>query len=96
MAFHDYYINDTEKTIRGAFVNLIITLLMAILVGMGACFESVAKNISTMSTFMLGFWGLSFGFWKGSGLIESYTDKKFSVPKPWDGKTERRNGDTKE
>lgn len=90
MAFHDYAVDDISKTIRGGFVNLCVTIMMSILITIGCFVPTVALNIEKMAVFMLGFWGISFGFWKTAGLVESYTDKKFNVPKPWDGRTERR------
>jgi len=94
MSFHDYAIDDRLKTIRGGFVNLLVTILMSILIALGCFYPSIAKNIETMSTFMLGFWAISFGFWKGGGLIENYADKKFNVNKPWNGTDRRKeNGD---
>lgn len=85
----DIVYDSQTNQIKGAFINLCVTVMMAILMIVGCFVASVAKNIETMATFMLGFWGLSFGFWKGGNILEGYTMERAKRNRPWDGNDRR-------
>lgn len=56
---------DSEnKTIRGSFVNLVVTITILLLVCIGAFIPNVAANLEKQSTLIIGFFTVSFGVWQ--------------------------------
>jgi hypothetical protein len=66
----NFIFNFMEKKIRGSFVNLFITLTITILIAFGAFITSVALNLKTMESLIIGFFGISFGVWAGKKAFE--------------------------
>lgn len=55
--------NNEEKTIRGSFVNLLITLSILGLIIVGAFVPSVAANLEKLAILITGFFTMSMGLW---------------------------------
>jgi hypothetical protein len=66
--------DETERTVRGSFVNISITILYALMIVAGAIFDKVAVNIEKMETFLIGFFAVSFSVWAGKKVIENIQD----------------------
>jgi len=62
--------NYQDKTIRGWFVNLVITMTILTLVVIGAFNEEVKTNLKDLSSLIIGFFTVSFGVWKLGNVIE--------------------------
>ena len=62
--------NYQDKTIRGWFVNLVITMTILMLVVIGAFNETVKTNLKDLSSLIIGFFTVSFGVWKIGNVIE--------------------------
>ena len=62
--------NYHDKTIRGWFVNLVITMTILTLVVIGAFNEEVKTNLKDLSSLIIGFFTVSFGVWKLGNVIE--------------------------
>ena len=62
--------NYQDKTIRGWFVNLVITMTILMLVVIGAFNETVKTNLKDLSSLIIGFFMVSFGVWKIGNVIE--------------------------
>lgn len=58
-----YIFNRAEKTIRGSFVNLCITLTILVLVVIGCLNDEVAARLQKMETLIIGFFTASLGIW---------------------------------
>lgn len=56
-------VDEEAKTIRGSFINFIFTVLVAILIGIGAFREAVANNLMKMETLIIGVYAASFGIY---------------------------------
>ena len=52
-----------EKTVRGSFVNLTITLTILILIAIGAFVPTVAANLEKLAILITGFFTMSMGIW---------------------------------
>jgi uncharacterized membrane protein YiaA len=57
-----------DQTIRGSFINMIVTLVTLSLICVGCFNTSVAANLDKMSTLILGFFGISFGVWAAKSV----------------------------
>jgi hypothetical protein len=68
---------DSEsKSIRGSFVNLIITIAILFIICY-ACFDAkVAENVNKLTSLIIGFFTVSFGVWKAAGVIENLNTPK--------------------
>ncbi len=62
--------NYQDKTIRGWFVNLVITMTILTLVVIGAFNDDVKTNLKDLSSLIIGFFTVSFGVWKLGNVIE--------------------------
>lgn len=67
--------ND-DGTINGAFINTVITFTFLILIVLGVFFTSIADHIVKLQSFMMWFFGISFGIWKGTKTLEVIMDGK--------------------
>lgn len=63
-------VDETAKTVRGSFINFIFTVLVGILIGIGAFREAVANNLMKMETLIIGVYAASFGIYS---LKQGYT-----------------------
>ena len=55
--------NNEEKSVRGSFVNLTITLTILTLIVIGAFVQSVAANLEKLAILITGFFTMSMGIW---------------------------------
>lgn len=55
--------NAEEKSVRGSFVNLMITLSILILIVIGAFVPTVAENLEKLAILITGFFTMSMGIW---------------------------------
>jgi hypothetical protein len=69
-----------ENTIRGSFVNVMLTVAYLIIAGCSLVFDVVAKNVSTASTFLIGFYLVSFGVWATKKTVEIVKTAKSMMP----------------
>jgi len=70
MVMKNFIWNYQDKTIRGWFVNLVITMTILMLVVIGAFNEEVKTNLKDLSSLIIGFFTVSFGVWKLGNVIE--------------------------
>jgi len=60
-----------QQTIRGCFVNLLITLSILSLLIYGILFDTrVVERLKTLETLIIGFFGASFGIWATKSVME--------------------------
>jgi len=70
------FIWDNEnKSIKGSFVNLVITFSILGLVCWGAFDKNVTSNLKELSALIIGFFTVSFGVWKVSNVITELNKK---------------------
>jgi len=63
--------DDQEKSIRGCFVNLLITVSILSLLVYGILFDPhVVERLKTLETLIVGFFTVSFGIWSVRKAIE--------------------------
>jgi hypothetical protein len=74
MGFRKWAFDEDEHSIRGSFVNTMITFIYVALIGVGAAFDKVADNVEKMATFLIGFFAVSFSVWAGKKIIENIQD----------------------
>ena len=63
--------DNEEKSVRGCFVNLLITVSILSLLVYGILFDvSVVGRLKTLETLIVGFFTASFGIWTVKKVIE--------------------------
>jgi TRAP-type C4-dicarboxylate transport system permease large subunit len=55
--------NKKDNSIRGSFVNLMITLVILLLIFIGAFSDAVAKRLADMAALIIGFFTSTMGIW---------------------------------
>lgn len=55
--------NKEEQSVRGSFVNLLITMTILALIVVGAFVPSVALNLEKLAILITGFFSMSMGIW---------------------------------
>jgi len=66
---------DSEnKTIRGSFVNLVITFVVLILIVISILSKEYCENFNKIGGLIITFSTLSLGIWAGKRVLESGTD----------------------
>lgn len=68
--WHNLWYDDKEKSIRGSFINLSITIIYMCLIVTGAFVDWVATNLKEMETLLIGIFVSSFGLWAGKKSVE--------------------------
>jgi len=63
-------VDEEKKSIRGSFINFALTVLVGILMGIGAFRETVANNLMKMETLIIWVYAASFGIYS---LKQGYT-----------------------
>jgi len=63
-------VDETAKTVRGSFINFMFTVLILILIGIGAFRVAVADNLMKMETLIVWAYAASFGIYS---LKQGYT-----------------------
>jgi len=59
-----------NQTIRGSSINLLITLVILLLIVIGAFSESVANNLEKLAVLIAAFFSASFGVWSAKKYFE--------------------------
>ena len=63
--------DDQEKSIRGCFVNLAITISILFLIVYGVLFDlHIVERLKTLETLIVGFFTASFGIWTVKKIVE--------------------------
>jgi uncharacterized membrane protein len=68
--WHNLWYDEKEKSIRGSFINLSITILYMVLIITGSFVSFVAANLREMETLLIGVFVSSFGLWAGKKSVE--------------------------
>jgi putative Mn2+ efflux pump MntP len=67
--------NTKEKSIRGSFVNLCITLFVVVLITAGCFSDVLAERLDKMSSVIVGFFVASMGIWSVKKGFEGYRNE---------------------
>jgi hypothetical protein len=67
---------NTDGSIRGSFINSLITFVYLVLIVIGIFYEPVRVGIQAQQTFMAWFFATSFGLWIGKKTVEIIVDGK--------------------
>ena len=70
MAFRDVWYSEEEKTVRGSFIQIIITCLYLSLIIIGSLVSWVGDNLRNLESLLLGFYLVSFGVYSGKKTVE--------------------------
>jgi len=70
MGIKNWIWDKEQQTIRGSFINITITILYLMFIGMGMAWNRVAENLKEMETFLIGFYLVSFGVWATKKTVE--------------------------
>jgi len=62
--------DDKKTTIRGSFINFMLTCVYAGLIIAGSFLVSVADNLHKIENLMIGFFVISIGIWSGKKAYE--------------------------
>jgi len=68
-------VDEEKKTIRGSFINFIFTVLIGILIGIGAFRVAVADNLMKMETLIVWAYAASFGIYSLKQGYNAYLNK---------------------
>lgn len=67
--------DNEDKTIRGCFVNLLITLTILSMIFYGVVFNAeVVARLKTLETLIVGFFTASFGIWSVKKIMEKRSE----------------------
>lgn len=69
-------VDEEAKTIRGSFINFALTVLIGILIGIGAFRDAVANNLMKMETLIIGIFASSFGIYSLKQGYSAYVQGK--------------------
>lgn len=64
-----------DNTIRGGFVNLLITVNLMIMIWLGVLLEPVSLRLERMTALMSVLFGASFGVWKVAKTVKDYINR---------------------
>lgn len=70
--------DEVSCSIRGSFINFCFTVMVAILIGVGAFREAVASNLMKMETLIIGTFAASFGIYSLKQGYSAYEQRKSS------------------
>jgi len=69
-----------EKTIRGSFMNVMLTAAYLVIIAISMIFPSISKNVSEITSFLIGFYLVSFGVWATKKTVEIVRTAKTIMP----------------
>ncbi len=72
----DYILDKKEKTIRGGFINALITFTFLILIICGIIDKEIRQGILALQHIMIWFFSASFGIWSVKKTVEYVVDAK--------------------
>lgn len=68
--------NNEQKTIRGSFINLSLTLFITILIAVGVFIPAVASGLKSLESLIIWFFGLSWGIYSVKTVSDNYIINK--------------------
>ena len=68
--FHNWVWNHEDQSVRGSFINIMLTIFYVLLITSGVVWSWAAKNLREMETFLIGFYLVSFGVWATKKTVE--------------------------
>jgi len=68
--------NDEQKTIRGSFINISLTFLIAGLIIAGVFIPSIATSLKQLESLIIWFFGLSWGIYSVKSVSDNYIINK--------------------
>jgi hypothetical protein len=69
-----------EKTVRGSFMNVMLTAAYLVIIAISMIFPSISKNVSEITSFLIGFYLVSFGVWATKKTVEIVRTAKTIMP----------------
>ena len=72
--------DEEDNTIRGSFVNIALTIFYAFIIISSIIWTRIAQNVAEITSFLIGFYGISFSVWAGKKTIEVIRGAKEVVP----------------
>jgi hypothetical protein len=72
--------NEEENTIRGSFINIALTIFYACIIIASMIWTRIAQNVAEITSFLVGFYGISFSVWAGKKTIEMIRGAKEVIP----------------
>ena len=66
----NFFWDFDEASVRGSFVNLLITVTYLVLIVLSCLFRVVAINVRDIAPFLIGFFGISISVWAGKKAFE--------------------------
>jgi hypothetical protein len=72
--------SDDEKTIRGSFIQLVLTFLYTTAMAVSMIWHDVAGNLKEVAGFAIPFYAVSFTVWAGKKSIEGIMGLKDALP----------------
>lgn len=64
-----------DNTIRGGFVNLVITVNLMVMIWLGVLSDLVSVRLERMTALMSVLFGASFGVWKVAKTVKDYINR---------------------
>jgi len=77
---HNWIWNHEDQSIRGSFINIVLTIFYACIIISSMLWMRIAQNVAEITSFLIGFYGLSFSIWAGKKTIEMIRGAKEIVP----------------
>lgn len=68
--------DDSTKSVRGSFINFCFTVMIAILIAIGAFRQNVSENLMRMETLIIGVFAASFGIYTIRQGYQAYLKQK--------------------
>jgi hypothetical protein len=62
--------DEENNTIRGSFINIALTIFYACIIVASLIWNRIAENVAEITSFLVGFYGVSFTVWAGKKTIE--------------------------
>ena len=72
----DLVYDDEKRSVRGSFINFMFTVMIAILIAIGAFRQSVSENLMRMETLIIGVFAASFGIYTVKQGYQAYLNTK--------------------
>ena len=69
-----------ENSIRGSFVNILMTFAYLVIIAISMIFSSISRNVAEITSFLIGFYLVSFGVWATKKTIEITRAAKSIMP----------------
>jgi hypothetical protein len=68
--------DSEDKSIRGSFINVLLTLNMLIMCWVGIINDAASVRMERLTPLMIALFGTSFGVWKIAKSIKNYRDNR--------------------